>query len=226
MLTCHVGYDQAFANSGRAILTYDSETKETEYVGSMVFHPSVKLGHYSDAIALLEHLKFIKDDLKLIEKNFAPIASIALEGVAVGAMGQAAARGGIFGIYSTFCATKSDLIIVSPKKLKSFVTGSGNAEKEEIAKVLFKKYGKDGLTEDEIDSYDETDAIALADVGLYCWRYMQGDKDVLTKVLTKEQQEIVWGTAEVKKKHKSFPDKKFGICNRIDDFYIRKRSFK
>lgn len=225
MRTIHVGYDQAFANSGRAILSFDSETKETEYLDSMVFHPSVKLGHYSDAIAMLEHLKFIKDDLKKISKNL-PIGSIALEGVATGAMGQAAARGGIFGIYSTFCATKADLIVVSPKKLKSFVTGNGNAEKEEIAEVLYKKYGKDGLTEDSIATYDETDAIALADVGLYCWRYMQGDKEALTKELTKLQQEIVWGSAEVKKKHKSFPDRKFGICNRIDDFYIHKRGLK
>lgn len=222
MLTAHVGFDQAFANSGCAVLTYDSETKKTEYNYSLVFHPSVKLGHYSDAIALLEHLKFIKDEIKGIEKHVAPVASIALEGVAVGAMGQAAARGGIFGIYATFCATKADLIVVSPKKLKSFVTGSGNAEKEEIADVLSKKYGPF----QELESYDETDAIALADVGLYCWRYMQGHKEVLTKELSKEQQEIVWGSASVKKKHKTFPDKQFGICNRIDDFYIRKRGGK
>lgn len=226
MVTYHLGYDQAFANSGRAILSYDSETKKTVYVGSMVFHPSVKLGHYSDAIAMLEHLKFIKDDIKLAEKNFGPVASIALEGVAIGAMGQAAARGGIFGIYSTFCATKADLIVVSPKKLKSFVTGNGNAEKEEIAEVLYKKFAKDGLSEEGIESYDETDAIALADVGLYCWRYMQKDKEALMKELTPLQQNIVWSPEPVKKKHKSFPDRQFGICNRIDDFYIFKRGSK
>jgi len=226
MITCHVGYDQAFANSGRGFLLHDSDTKKTTYMGSTVFHPTVKLGHYSDAIALLEHLKFIKDDLKTIEKNFGPIASIALEGVATGAMGQAAARGGVFGIYSTFCMTKADLIIVSPKKLKSFVTGNGNAEKEEIAGILFKKYEEDGLEEKTIESYDETDAVALAEVGLYCWRYMQKDQEALKKELNELQQQIVWGNAPVKKKHKTQPDKQFGICTRINDFYMFKRGKK
>ncbi len=222
MITFHVGYDQAFANTGRAILKWDSDTKKAEYIESVLFHPSIKMGHKSDAIAFLEHLAFIKKDLTKV-KSMGPIGSITMEGVAIGAPGQASARGGIFGIYATACLSYADLIIVSPKKLKSFITGDGKAEKEQIAEVLFKKYS---IAEKDIETFDETDAIALADVGLYAWRYMQEGEESLKNELTELQQEIIWGREPVKKKHKSSPQKYFGICNRIDDFYIFKRGKK
>ena len=221
-----VSFDQAYANVGYAVLSWNSDTNETKYLESGTFSPSMKLGHFSDTLAYLEHMKFIKDFFKRVEKEYGNIVCTSVEGVALGAPGQASARGGIFGIYSTMCVSKADLIIISPKKLKSFITGNGNAEKEEIAEILFKKYGEEGLTEESIETYDQTDAVGLGEIGLYCWRYMQKDQKALEKELNPLQQQIIWGNAPVKKKHKSFPDKQFGICTRIDDFYMFKRGNK
>lgn len=235
MLTYHAGFDQAFANSGMALLAYQSDatakTSRVTYVGSQVFHPTIKLGHKSDAIAFLEHAKFIKDVLHGIKADTdADVASIGMEGVALGAPGQAAARGGIFGVYALQAMQYADLIIISPKKVKLFITGNGNAEKEEIGEVILPKYGLEKILPakyknktERIHMWDEVDAIAIAEIGLYAWRALKYGIDSVSSELNDNQLNILWSKEPVKKKHKSSPAKQFGICNRIDDFYIRKR---
>lgn len=231
MKTYHIGVDQAFRHAGYSVLSFDKESGKVAFEDSGVFNSTLKMGSASDALTFLEHLKFFKDLVAWV-KSKGDLASIAIEGVAIGAVGQATARGGIFAVYSMNAVRSSDLVIVSPKKLKLYVTGNGGAEKEELASVLIPKYGldkymedryKDKNKEDKKRMFDEVDAIGLAEVGLYAWRVMHHGVRTVEKELSPEQQRILWSKDAVKGKVKSAEPKYFGICNRLNDFYLEKR---
>ncbi|VVB50695.1 Uncharacterised protein [uncultured archaeon] len=232
MKTFHVGVDQAFRHSGYAILSWDAETKKTEFVDSGVFNSTLKMGSASDALTFLEHMSFIKTLVSKVKK-LGETPTIAIEGVAIGAVGQATARGGIFAVYTLHATKNADLVVVSPKKLKSYWTDDGSAEKEDMAAIILPKYslvesmakkyeGKNA--EDRKRMWDEVDAIGIAEVGLNAWRVLTHGIDSVKGELTPNQQRILWSEEVVKKKNKSAAPKLFGICNRLDDFYIKKRA--
>lgn len=230
--TYHLGFDQAFRNAGFAVLSLDSETSKVEYVESGFFTSSLKMGSASDALTFLEHSKFIKDTLSRLYNSGKEIVSIGVEDVALGAVGQASARGGIFGVYTMHALKYADLIVVSPKKLKSYVTGDGKAEKEDMGFALIPKYGLDTIMSSKYEGkkaeerkrmWDEVDAIGIAEVGMNAWRIMNYGFDSVKDELTPNQRRILYSAEPVKKKHKSSEQKFFGICNRVNDFYIEKR---
>lgn len=232
MITYHCGFDNAFRNSGWSILSFDHDTNKVGYTESGVFRSTLKMGYASDALTYLEHAKFIKDLLSRIKKQYGEVCSIGVEDVALGAVGQASARGGIFGVYTLHALKYADLIVVSPRKLKSFWTGDGSAEKEDmgsaifpyfgIEEQMFKKYeGKNA--EDRKRIWDEADALGIGYVGLMAWRIINFGLDSVKLELTNNQQRILYSNEPVKKKHESSVQKQFGICQRIDDFYIKKR---
>lgn len=229
MTTLHIGFDQAFRNTGWAVLK--RENGVTSLVESGVFTSSLKMGSVSDALTFLEHSKFIKDFFNKWKKQ-GELGSIGVEDVALGAVGQASARGGIFGVYTINSVRQADLIVVSPRKLKSYWTDDGTAEKEDMGAVVLPKYGLEESmpakyegknAEDRKRMWDEVDAIGIAEVGLNAWRVMNFGADSIKAELTENQRRILWSSEEVKKKHESSVQKYFGICNRVNDFYIKKR---
>jgi Holliday junction resolvasome RuvABC endonuclease subunit len=230
-------WDQAFANSGFALLEWVEKEEKLKYVSSNVFHPSIKWGHKSDAIAFLEHQKHIKDTLEQVSSE-GSIHAIGIEGVAFSAPGQAASRGGIWALYSVTSVRYGDLVVVSPTRLKKYLTEYGFSDKEDIKKVIEPRYGLTGRNL----SPDEYDAIGIAEIAAYAYLIMNGHKDTLKKILSKDQFEVFLDSKIVKdiktqktefkekkkvskkKKKKKFKASKLsGICDRPDDFYITKR---
>lgn len=223
MISFHVGLDQSFASSGFALLGWDSETNKVSYEYSKLFHPSIKMHSKSDSVALVEHMGFLKHELNSVKEK-GEIKSIGVEGIAFGARGATLGTlGAIWGIYTTISLGYADLIVIPPKSLKKYVTGSGNAEKEEVATVILKKYG---LSEDDIETYDQSDALSLAEVAMYAWRIRNFGITKVKKQLTPAQLEVLYSEEKIKKKHKNSPEKQAGICHRLDDFYITKREPK
>ena len=95
--------------------------------------------------------------------------------------------GGILRV--TFFENGLRVLKVSPSQLKKFITGKGNAKKEEIAVAIFKKWGR------EFKTNDEADAFVLARIGMAYMGHTNG--------LTAYQQEVIdalHGKSEVKKK--------------------------
>jgi Holliday junction resolvasome RuvABC endonuclease subunit len=221
----HLAFDQAFRNSGWALLEWVTSDKKAVYIESGVFSPKVKVGFGGDTIAFLEHMAFIKEKIKQV-KDIGTLRSIACEGVAIGAVGQAAARGGVFGIYSVFASQSADTIIISPKTMKAYITGSGSAEKEEIEHIVCEKYGikREFKTKKDHEMFlNETDAVALAEIGLYAWRVINYGIKIVEKEVEPHQAGILWSESISKPATKTRPSKMRGICNRIDEFYIFNR---
>jgi hypothetical protein len=116
--------------------------------------------------------------------------------------------------------------------LKLYVTDDGHAEKEDIRDVIAPRYQLSFDLE-----FDEYDAIGLAEMAFYSWGILHGfDKHIKLK-LPPEKYKLFWDKTEVIKYKKAKKDKKtgkklprvkksgksYGICNRIDDFYIYKK---
>ena len=123
----------------------------------------------------------------------------------------------------------SDVITIAPTTMKKFISAHGFAEKEDLAKIIEPKYDLVGknLAPDEID------AIGLSEVAAYAQMIMDGKEDIVAKILTPEQfkafrnREFVYKSRKikgVKKRKKVATTKMMGICDRVDDLYIKKRS--
>lgn len=230
----YCAWDQAFANSGFALLEWNTETRKLEYRESHVFHPSVLWGHKSDAIAFLEHQRHIKETLSRIQ-GLGELHAIGIEGVAFSAPGQAASRGGIWAIYSTMSMFYGDVVVLAPTSMKKYMTGYGFAEKEDIKAELDKRYpiADLGLAE---DAYD---ALGLAEMAAYAYMIRQGLGALVKPLMSPEQYLLFTSTRRLVKKVKKRvskkpakrpkkvepkPEKLAGICYRTDELYLEKRS--
>ncbi len=228
MKTFHVGFDQAFQNAGWAVLEY--EDGKAKYVNSGIFHPSITLGSYSDAVAFVEHQHHAKEILNSVKK-LGTIASVCLEGVAFGAPGQASSRGGIWSVYALQGMAFSDVVVVTPTQLKAYITGDGKAEKEAIALEECAKFGidYDSVTLELRKNkkkpervFDRTDAIGLAEMGMIAWKAVTfGPTSIKSEV--KEHQYTMMCSEKLVRGRGAKPDRLQGICYRLDDMYIKKR---
>lgn len=82
---------------------------------------------------------------------------IAIEGYSYGSRGTVYEIGELGGVLRlTLFNHGKDYLVVPPTTLKQFTTGKGNAEKQAVAKELFRRYGVDCV------GNDETDAAGLA----------------------------------------------------------------
>jgi hypothetical protein len=212
------GLDEAFANAGYSILGWDGHSDSLEYIWSKTYHPSFKWGHKSDALAFLDHSWELADFFATWNKPNEPhIQAVGMEGLAFGSPGQASSRGGIWGLYATTCMRHADTVICAPKSLKLFVTGDGKAEKEDIRDVLAKKY-KIKITKKNAKTFDEWDAMGLAEVGYWAWRINTEGIDKIKSKLKPHELEVLWNL------DKNTSGKPKGICNRPDDFYLKQLS--
>ena len=230
-----IGFDEALANSGWCVMELMTDTGELVYVESGVFHPTIKWGWKSDCIIFLEHRYHIKTLLNRISA-MGDILAIAMEGVAFSAPGQAASRGGVFALYSTMSVFYGDLITISPTSMKKFISGFGFAEKEDIKRDVRSMHPE---VPDEL-AFDIYDAVGLCEIGFLAYLITHGREEHVKsrigpeKFLMLRNNNIVKKTRKVKpgakksgkksKSKSSKPDKMKGICDRVDDLYIAKRS--
>lgn len=207
-----------------AVLEWDETTQKLVYETSFVFHPTIKLNQKSDAIALLDHqyhLKRFYVDRKTAGK---PISSTGIEDRSFNSFGQAATRGEVWGVYSTLAVLNSDLIVISPLKLKKFATGDGHAEKEDVMDYVIKQYGLSDKLKGKGKNkftFDESDAIVLAEVGFWAWKIMH-EGEVAGAKLTDYQKEVLLEKEPNRSGKRKKKTKSSGICHREDDFYIYK----
>lgn len=202
-------------------MSWDGKSNKLKYQDSQVFHPTIKFGHKNDSFAFLEHGFHFKKVLEVVKDT---VACVTLEGISYGSPGMIGTTGGVYGIYSTTALRYSDVVVCAPRSLKLWATGNGKAEKSDIEDAALLKYKDDGLVREyENCSKEEkklfnnrTDAIFLAEVGFWSWRIMNEGIDKIRPLLKPHELEVVWNEAvNAGKKPK-------GICNRQDDFYLKK----
>jgi len=97
--------------------------------------------------------------------DYSDITHVCIEGYAFGMKAQAGNydRAELVGTMKLFFLKKGKpLIICPPSTLKKFVTGKGNADKEEMVDAVFQRWGYD------IPCHDEADAFGLSMFGEAC----------------------------------------------------------
>lgn len=112
-----------------------------------------------------------------------------IEGYAYGAANMAkhmelAELGGV--VKAVLWERGQKYIVVPPARVKKFATGKGNSQKDEMRLAVFKRWGFEAKTNDEVDAY------VLARIGLAVLGYDEG--------LTVAQREVV---AEIRKATKA-----------------------
>lgn len=209
----HLGFDQAIVNTGISVMSYDGQSTYLDYLFSELFSSTFKWGQKSDSFILLEQAAHLKETLNKYS-NIAPIKSISIEGVSFGSPGGASSRGAVWGLFVTTCLNYADVIVVAPKSLKLFSTGNGSADKKEMASVIYPKYNLESLDRKVWD--DEIDAIGLSEVGFWASRIMDEGVSKIKDKLKPHELIVLWN------EKLNTAKKPMGICNRLDDFYLRK----
>lgn len=144
-----IGIDQSYSGFGLAVLTEEGyhpelwkfpKTKKVSE-GERLFQISVRLVTY----------------LLTIAESYS-IETVAMEGYAYGAKLNREKLGELGGIVKLGIniALNKDAIIIPPRSLKLFVTGNGNASKEDMIAAVQKKWSP------EITDNNLADALGLA----------------------------------------------------------------
>jgi Holliday junction resolvasome RuvABC endonuclease subunit len=208
-----LGFDQAIVNTGIGILSVDNTVNKLKYEHSELFSSKFTWGAKSDAYILLEQGAYLKKILNKWSEE-GDIKSICIEGVAFGSPGGASSRGAIFGLFITTCLRYSDVLVVPPMSMKKFVTNDGHAKKDAIKAVIHPRYNLKDLKRKIWD--DEHDALGLAEMGYYAWKIIYEGAGSIKKELQPYQLDVLWNeTLNVNKLPK-------GLCNRVDEFYLRR----
>lgn len=215
--TYHLGIDEASANAGIALLSFDSDTGEIKYEKSYVFHPTIKLNTKSDAFILLEHQAHLKQLYLDLEKQGKTVYSTAFEGLAYAAKGFNTSKGAVWAVYALYCLGQSDSIVISPLQVKFFATGRGNADKKEMREYALDRFDlRKNYTGRTKMKFDEADALVLAEAGLWAWRIMHEGEKVAANLKDYQKEVLLTNKTNSKGKPK-------GICRRVDEFYMFKK---
>jgi Holliday junction resolvasome RuvABC endonuclease subunit len=120
----------------------------------------------------LKRIIGIKNRIKFILKNH-KVTKVAIEGYSMGSR-----KGQIFNIAELgglvkcmLYEEKYDFSIIPPKSLKSYITGNGNAEKEEMQHAILKKYFLTFEDNNEADAFGL--AVLLLELGEEIYKYCQ-----------------------------------------------------
>lgn len=151
-----LGFDPSLTSSGFAY-----QSPETWEVVSGLIKPPMRG---------VERLNYIRDHLRDLCGRYTP-SMIVYEGYSMGShTGRAFDIGELGGVLKMFAFTNGyPVLLVPPTVLKKFVTGKGNASKEEVILKLYKRFGYEAPQNDEADA-----------IGLYLFgeAYMAGDQSV------------------------------------------------
>jgi crossover junction endodeoxyribonuclease RuvC len=148
--TCVLGVDPGVARCGVAAVDRRGRRTEVRWAGTVRTSPAS-----SDA----ERLRALANAMREAIQRFEP-DSVAIEQVAwnrnhVSALQVARATGVIMAV-----AAEAGLVVgeYAPSEVKSAVTGSGNATKEQVAEALFRVHGLRSVPAEP----DAADAVAVA----------------------------------------------------------------
>lgn len=118
-----------------------------------------------------ERLLWFRGKLDLVAVKYTSEDLAVLEGYSYGSRNLSYA-GEVVGITKlAFYEVGVPMIVVPPATLKKFVTGSGNAKKDEMRLEVYKRFGF------EAKSQDEVEAVALALFGLHWVGAGEGNED-------------------------------------------------
>lgn len=150
----YLGLDLSLTSTGMVFLTGDG------CVDSFNITTKPKHGHTSFRIA------FIRDEILRLLDTFSKVENtpelVILEGYAMGVKGGRVFTIGELGglVKEAFRLRGIDVLIVPPNNLKKFIGASG-AGKDKVRLELFKHYGL------ELETNDEVDAAVLSIMGLH-----------------------------------------------------------
>jgi crossover junction endodeoxyribonuclease RuvC len=102
----------------------------------------------------VERLGYFYDQFRMIAGSYRP-ARFAIEGYSFGSkFSRPHALGELGGIIrlAILHSGQAEPLEVAPTTLKKFVTGSGQGEKSVVSKELFKRFGVDLSSNDEVDA--------------------------------------------------------------------------
>ena len=135
-----LGFDPSLTSSGYAYR--DSETHE-------VVSGIVKTGQLRG----VERLLLIRESLRDLCLTNNP-SMIVYEGYSMGShSGRNFDIGELGGVLKMFAHTQGfPLLLVPPTVLKKYITGKGNASKEEVVLKLYKKFGFEATQNDKADA--------------------------------------------------------------------------
>jgi Holliday junction resolvasome RuvABC endonuclease subunit len=142
-----IGIDQAARNTGICVMSS---------TGRIVGLHSIRPPKGLDGA---KRLLYIRESLATICKDSAPIDFGVLEDYSYGSVNKKFTLGEVGGVIKiTLLDAGISFLAAPPKLLKKFVTGRGNANKEDMLKAINQKYSLD-LTDDNL-----ADACGLADL--------------------------------------------------------------
>ena len=140
-----IGLDISLTSTGMGIYSISEGTLTTE---------SIKTNNKSP---YMERYRTILDRIKEIDHFIVSGSIFFIEGYSFGSFGKSSSMSNIIELSGII---KYDLTIrertyvdVPPTILKKFITGKGNAKKEDIKLALYKKYQKEFKNSDEADAY-------------------------------------------------------------------------
>ena len=137
----YLGIDQSLLSSGVAVIT---ATQETEYVGCIE----------TKKLSGAPRLACIRNALLGVIGGTPGISFAALEGYSMASTHRALDLGELGGIVRLVLHDEGiPFVVVPPKSLKLFVTGSGDADKEAMRFATLKKWGVDFNQDDQCDAY-------------------------------------------------------------------------
>lgn len=142
-----IGLDLSLTSTGAVVLSpgeCQGKAQGDPYTESLIIKSKYK------GEARLEHLR--EQTMTLVSLNQPDL--IVIEGYAFGrpnAMAPLAELGGV--IKHSLHINGWNYIIVPPTRAKKFACGKGNAKKDEVRLGVFKRWGFEAKTNDEVDAY-------------------------------------------------------------------------
>ena len=132
-----VGIDASLSSTGVAVLNDPPGDIRTEAIKSNKTGPA----------RLIEIRERIRE-------TCAGASLVVLEGYAFAQASQAHQLGELGGVLRTmFFEMGMEVLEVGPGQLKKFASGRGNAKKEEMAVAIYKRWGREFVTNDEADAF-------------------------------------------------------------------------
>jgi crossover junction endodeoxyribonuclease RuvC len=142
----YLGIDQSLRSTGVALV---------DAKGSVVYTGTVTPGKLTGVERLAYIRRGLQEALAVVEGS--PVFHAALEGYSYGSTGSLCELGEVGAVARLLLYDAGiSFVVVAPAQLKQFVTGNGQAKKEDVRQAVLKKWGID------IDQDDECDAFGLA----------------------------------------------------------------
>jgi len=144
-----VGLDISFSGTGLIIINNNKE---------IVFESEISSKKHDDDRHDIENriIKITNEILKVLQNYKEKIQLICIEDVSYGSMGQGSAQLVGLNFYIRTLLFQNGFIniqMIEPKKLKKFVTGTGNAKKQLMLKEVYKKWGADFNSDNLADAF-------------------------------------------------------------------------